>query len=253
MAVRGRGRKHRLLVDALAIGVAALLYLLAPQVTPPARACDPVTGEGCDMGPPPTNPPQTQPPETQPPDTQPFVTSPPETTPPGENFDPNGPVTYKPKVPAVPAENFVPGDGGTPPPDGDTPPDVQLTNVPPDDPQPEPAPPPPAPPPPTPPADSPLGLGLAGAGGILAADTVKKKEGRYDLDRMQDGMVEMGAGVIVYSGTAYAIGAGAIAIGSSAVVGPVLVAVATGLFIVGFIDFITPAPRGVGSDGGARG
>ena len=89
---------------ALGVVVTLLAVASALWLAPNARACDPVTGQGCDMQPPGPPPPRQPSPQPSP---QPAPVPPP---PPAGNFAPPPPprVQPQPAPPPPPAENFLP-------------------------------------------------------------------------------------------------------------------------------------------------
>jgi hypothetical protein len=77
-----------------------------------AYACDPATGQGCDMNPPASQPPASQPTNSTPSASQPPASSPPASQPPGESFIPPGSST-RPTPSSPPGEAFVPPGAAT--------------------------------------------------------------------------------------------------------------------------------------------
>jgi hypothetical protein len=204
-------------------------------------------------------PPPTQPPATQPPSNSsthsssvsnssnsnsntPTVQNPPRVvtgTPPRENL-PRRPASFQPAVPATPTENFQP-----PAPENDvTPlPVVELGAVPiaAGTPQPQPAPPPPPPPAPADAGPGALPLALGALGGIGAGTAIARRNEEIDHNLKVAG-AQVGAGFGILTAVAVGIETGTLAIGATAVAGPLAFAVGFGLLAMGAINLMSAAP-----------
>jgi hypothetical protein len=170
-----------------------------------------------------------------------------------ETVRPRTSSNFQPAVPAAPTENFQP-----PATDLVPLPEVQLGAVPivAGAPQPQPAPPPPPPPAPTSEGPGSLPLGLAGGVGLIggAALSGRSKREEETGSQLTTGLVKLGTGMAVVTGVAVGIGAGTIAIGTTAVVGPLLFAVGWGLVALGALDITsipTAAPTGPAAHAGS--
>jgi hypothetical protein len=101
------------------LGLLVLAFVMW-AATGVAYACDPVTGQGCDMTPSSSQPPASQPATSAPPASRPPASS---TQPPGESFIPPGSTRTTPTSP--PGEAFIPPGAAT----GSTPASQPLVNL----------------------------------------------------------------------------------------------------------------------------
>jgi hypothetical protein len=162
-------------------------------------------------------------------------------TPPRESFTPRRTPTFQPSVPAAPTENFQPATVANDP----IPlPEVSLgaVDVAAASPQPQPAPPPPPPPAPTDQGPGPLPLALGGLGGIGAGAALARKNDEIDQNLKVAG-AELGGGLALLTAVGVGIETGALAIGTTALAGPLLMGGAFALLALGAINLMTAFPK----------